>query len=375
MKQASISRRAFLGAAGAAATSLLLPRRGLAAPGTPAGPGRGILTPNPARFGKWGLITGWTPVRYAPEHNTELSAQLSVNTIVPLLETVEGTALGGNPNNNTWYRIAEGFIYTATVHAMDPYRMPDELTEIPHTIDDEPGFWAEVIVPETYARTEPSGTLALSSEEERVILSNTSVHRVIEIDTDEAGFTWYKLHNDKPNEEDYWALARHLRYIPPQDLAPIRPEVTDKRIEVNIAEGRINCFEGDTLVMSTLTSSGAAGWDTPRGEWAVIYTQPSRRMYSGDGSAASGGDVNEGGGEEDAFDLPGVPFCTFFTTLGHAIHGTWWHGDYGRPRSHGCLNVTSDKARWIWRWTAPASPYDLSSDGSATDPGTPVIVI
>ena len=65
-----------------------------------------------------------------------------------------------------------------------------------------------------------------------------------------------------------------------------------------------------------------------------------------------------GGEGSDYYDLPGVPFPTFITWTGVAIHGTYWHNDYGRPRSHGCINVTPAVALWFWRWTMPAAPYD-----------------
>ncbi|MEJ2353252.1 MAG: L,D-transpeptidase, partial [Anaerolineales bacterium] len=43
---------------------------------------------------------------------------------------------------------------------------------------------------------------------------------------------------------------------------------------------------------------------------------------------------------------------------GIAFHGTYWHNDYGRPRSHGCINLTSRAAKWIYRWTLPVVPPD-----------------
>jgi lipoprotein-anchoring transpeptidase ErfK/SrfK len=65
------------------------------------------------------------------------------------------------------------------------------------------------------------------------------------------------------------------------------------------------------------------------------------------------------GGEQinDMYDLPGVPWCLFFSLSGAAIHGTYWHNDYGHPRSHGCVNVTTDAARWVYRWATPTTPY------------------
>jgi len=58
------------------------------------------------------------------------------------------------------------------------------------------------------------------------------------------------------------------------------------------------------------------------------------------------------------YDLPGVPWVCYFTEEGVAFHGTFWHNDFGRPRSHGCINLLSETAKWLYRWTLPAVPYE-----------------
>ena len=36
-----------------------------------------------------------------------------------------------------------------------------------------------------------------------------------------------------------------------------------------------------------------------------------------------------------------------------------WHNDFGRPRSHGCINLTPQSAKWLYRWTTPVvKPID-----------------
>ena len=53
------------------------------------------------------------------------------------------------------------------------------------------------------------------------------------------------------------------------------------------------------------------------------------------------------------FDLPGVPWVQYITKGGISFHGTFWHNDFGRPRSHGCINMSSQAAKWLYRWTSP----------------------
>jgi hypothetical protein len=76
----------------------------------------------------------------------------------------------------------------------------------------------------------------------------------------------------------------------------------------------------------------------------------------------------------DYFDLPGVPWDTFFDLEGRAIHGTYWHNDYGVPRSHGCVNVSIDAAQWIYRWTHPIAAYQDDYVQSNWRVGTPITI-
>ena len=74
-------------------------------------------------------------------------------------------------------------------------------------------------------------------------------------------------------------------------------------------------------------------------------------------------------GTEYTYHLPGVPWVSFFTGTGVAFHGTYWHNDYGRPSSRGCVNLRSEDAKFIYRWSRPevplGTPY-LSQPGVGT---------
>ena len=68
------------------------------------------------------------------------------------------------------------------------------------------------------------------------------------------------------------------------------------------------------------------------------------------------------------YDLPGVPWVSYFYWWGVAIHGTYWHNDFGKPRSHGCVNAPTDCAKWIYRWTTPEVPFSKQeSEGQGTE--------
>ena len=46
--------------------------------------------------------------------------------------------------------------------------------------------------------------------------------------------------------------------------------------------------------------------------------------------------------------LPNVPYVMYFTSEGYAIRGTYWHHNFGRPMSHGCVNLPTPAAQWMY---------------------------
>jgi lipoprotein-anchoring transpeptidase ErfK/SrfK len=141
-----------------------------------------------------------------------------------------------------------------------------------------------------------------------------------------------------------------MRLVPNEELTTLSPGVpdADKHIVVDLNSQLVTAFEGDKLVFSQRCSSGVKGTDTPKGQWTTYHKGPSVHM-------TNEGDALE---DENVYSLPGVPWCSFFTGAGNAFHGTYWHNDYGRPRSHGCVNLPSEAAKFIYRWTKPAVPPD-----------------
>ena len=54
--------------------------------------------------------------------------------------------------------------------------------------------------------------------------------------------------------------------------------------------------------------------------------------------------------ERPGYDLPGVRTMYFYK--GYAIHGTYWHNNFGRPMSHGCINMRTPDAAWLFNWAS-----------------------
>ncbi len=271
----------------------------------------------------------------------------------------EVRAPGLNRHNDLWYETEDGYVFSAWVQPMLQYPPQPTYYDL-----GEWGFWGEICQPYTSARVAPHPAAA---EKYRKYYGTT--YHIIGVHRDEEGNDWYQAFDELPPTTSYWVPAQDVRIVPRSEVAPISPFVGDKRIEIDLSEQQVTCFENGQVVYSCGCASGAAftmadgsiaDFSTPRGEHYVLLKQASRHM------------VGEDEESPDYFDLPGVPWDTFFDLEGRAIHGTYWHNDYGVPRSHGCVNVSIDAARWIYRWTHPIGAYADDYIQSNWHVGTPI---
>jgi lipoprotein-anchoring transpeptidase ErfK/SrfK len=131
-------------------------------------------------------------------------------------------------------------------------------------------------------------------------------------------------------------------------MTPIHPEISpDKKyIEVNLGTQSLVCFENDQPIFTADVSTGLKWlYDTPVGRSHIEDKKASQRMSTH--SLFS-----------DDIALAGVPWCSFFTTEGHAFHGTYWHDNFGIRMSHGCVNMRTEDAKWLFRWSLPSAGFD-----------------
>ncbi len=293
----------------------------------------------------WGRVISWSAqaVRQATSAKSELVKWLAHDEVIPLLATTMGEAPWAN--NPIWYQTTEGFVHSGYIQPVEQALQ----TAFP-TVVNAPGFWVEVCVPYAEARWQPGSAYVARK------LYYETVYRVVAAVQDEAGEWWYQLQEGITWSPGPYVLAKTVRHIAPLDVAPLSPGRTDKWIEIKLSEQRLTCYEDTTPVFSTPLASGVGSTPTPRGEFKVLYKRHTQRMIG------------------DDYDLTGVAFPTYFTSSGVAIHGTYWHNDFCRPHSHGCLNVPSQAARWVFRWTDPVVPYSEHTLVTGAAAGTRVVV-
>jgi hypothetical protein len=278
-------------------------------------------------------------------------------------------------HNDLWYETPLGYVHSAWVLPVRVYPPQPFIRDV-----GEWGFWGEVSRPFTEARAEPH-----PQAKQVYRFYGSTVYHVVDALEDEEGTGWYKVYDEfPPTDPGYqWVLAKDMRRIRRSEMAPIRPFAAKKHIEVDLSKQRLTCFEGDRIVFITLVASGlgatkleVAGEDgeiktviidlaTHKGETSALLKQPSRHMCN---RPYPGGPPTVG----DIFDLPGIPWNVFFDLSGTAIHGTYWHNDFGVRRSHGCLNVSSAAARWVYRWAHPIGGYEDDFVQSDRRVGTPI---
>jgi hypothetical protein len=295
------------------------------------------------------IATWWRQaVRSEPAPGAEWVAWKQRDDVIPLHGATIGEAPW--PNNPIWYRTDEGFIHSGYVQLVENSPSSEVISEVA-----EPGFWAQVCVPIAEARWRPDSAYVGYK------LYYGTVYRVVGATADASGNWWYQLKEGVTYAPGPYVPASSVRRIPPEALATISPGRSDKWIEIDIAAQKLTCIEGETAVFATNISSGLSGTATPRGEHRVLYKRHTQRMVGGD--------------EDSYYDLPGIAFPVYFTWSGVAIHGTYWHNDFVRPHSHGCVNVTNQAAQWIFRWTDPVAPYEQFRVNATPEAATRVVVV
>ncbi len=315
-----ITRRDFLKLSAASLLGVLFSELGLDR--TPAAPAlQGRVTANRLK------------VRARPSFQAERVGSLTRDAVVNLLEQVQGGEEGDY--NRLWYRIGENqYLYSGFVQPVRTL-LNEAQTELPL-----PGMVGEITVPYADSLWAVNRSPAPGPR-----LYYGSTHWVTEVVADRRdGSLWYKCY-DTLWQSHYYTRPEFVRLYAAAELAPLAPMVPaeERYIEIVLDEQMLYAFEGETLVFAARTATGQRGFETPTGLFRTFHKRPTYHMS---------------GGYDDAslFDLPGVPWNTYITESGVAIHGTYWHNDFGTPHSHGCINLTPEAARWVYRWTFPAVP-------------------
>jgi hypothetical protein len=322
--------------------------------------------PQAERLGR--VATTQMELKSRPDENSSTLRMVYDDTVVPILKEVVGPKPGRI--NQNWVDTGDGYLWSAD---LQPVRnIPNQPVDVFPV--NAGGMWVEVTVPYVNlvqenppARSPRFSNLAGLGQPLRYYYSQIVWADQIKV---ESGQAWYRVQDRYGSYGDvFWARAEAFRPLTLDEVTPIRPEVENKSILVNIAYQTLSCLEGNRQVYFARVSTGALFdawgsrvdvWSTPLGEFPIW-----RKLFA----------LNlSGGGALDGWDLPAVGWVSLFVGSGVAIHSTYWHNNYGEPSSRGCVNCSPEDAKWIFRWSQPAVPYD-PGDLTVSVPGGTIVKV
>jgi hypothetical protein len=296
-----------------------------------------------------------TDIYMEPDVQSQIVGQFPRDQLIPIFEEIKNP--DQLPNAPRWYRLRQGFL-----NSMYTQRVENRHLNEPVPWVHEEGTIGEITVPYTraYLNNPLYGWLPVYR------LYFQTIHWITGVDEGPDRKAWYQITDESDDNLRYYVPQAHVRLVTPEELEPISLEVPweHKRIEVSLLKQELKAFEYGEVVMHTLISSGIPGIGgsspiptaTPKGEFNIQVKMPSKHM--GEGRITD---------NIRAYELPGVPWNCFFTDTGVAFHGTYWHYNFGRRMSHGCINMTMKDAKWLYRWALPETEfYEWEKKGYGT---------
>lgn len=165
-----------------------------------------------------------------------------------------------------------------------------------------------------------------------------------------------------------WLRDRDITWTDPSK-APADLAANEKWIDVNLTTGTLVAFEGTRAVFATLVSTGKKSTikekdhRTPTGTWRVREKHVAATM---DGDGAAAGDL--------PYSIEDVPYIQYFFES-YALHAAFWHDNFGRQQSHGCVNLAPLDAKRLFFWSDPPLPAGWHGvQATAEHPGSRVVV-
>jgi hypothetical protein len=125
-----------------------------------------------------------------------------------------------------------------------------------------------------------------------------------------------------------------------------------KRIEVSISEQTLWAYHGDTLVSQTLVSTGLAPNNTELGIFHVRYKKEKETMSGFTNATGEVVGLGDGSGQQtgERYEVKDIPHVMYINSDAEALHGAYWHNNFGNRMSHGCINLPLDFAAFLYGW-------------------------
>lgn len=308
-----------------------------------------------ACLGEWG---SWINIRSEPFMEAPSIGKAYFDEVFEWKQEIVTNQLDQYRINQRWVETTEGYIYADELQKVR-HILQEPMSELPEQSDGSKGMWVEITTPYTnIGLTKPKENYQWWIRDPLAIYPRvrySQVYWASEIrQNPSTGKTQYLLQQKIGAWPDtYWVDAEVCKYISPDEISPINPEVENKSILIQmrgVGLQTLTCFEGDEEVFFTTVTTGGRNFET--GDWITPLGKhtPWRKNISMHYSA--------GGPFANAdYDLPGVGWNFGIEPGGVFIHSTYWHNAFGIMLSNGCINCRPEDAKWIWRWVDPQVSY------------------
>jgi hypothetical protein len=168
--------------------------------------------------------------------------------------------------------------------------------------------------------------------------------------------------------DGFWVSAQLLKMVKKRDAWPsfVRPEAPKKWIDVSVHQQMLIAYEGQRAVYLAMVSTGIGDMGDPEKTLATkrgTFTIKAKHLTA----LMTGEQVG------DDYELADVPYVQYFEA-GYALHAAFWHEKFGRPWSHGCVNLPPQDAAWLFEWSDPQVPKEWHGAQAEGGNGTVVNV-
>jgi hypothetical protein len=275
------------------------------------------------------------------------------------LMRVTGVSHGMNGDNNLWWSTTEGYV---ALDALQPSQNPwSTMWTVPDGLLALNGWWGA---------TRSDANVRAGPTTDAPSVGHLPAGDLVKVLVESPGqdvqgsSTWYRI--DGGRYAGGWvhsSLIRRAAQPQANTTPPPSGSASGRWLVVDRSHHSLTLVDNGEPVFVTYVALGVAGRETPTGTYSTWG------KYRADDMTSSS--VKDPGGY---YDLPNVPDTQYYLDGGFAIHGTYWHDDFGTDESHGCVNVTWTDGRYLFGQTLP-----YVADGQLTtptgQPATEVVIL
>jgi hypothetical protein len=272
---------------------------------------------------------------------------------------VTGVSAGIQGDSNLWWSTTEGYV---ALNDLQPSQNPwSPQWTVPDGLLAPSGWWGATV---------SSANVRAGPTTEAPTIGRLPGGNLIKVLVEGPGqnvqgsATWYRVDGGRyAGGFIHSSLVRHAQEPQANTTLPTDGAPPDRWIVVDRAAHSLTLVDAGQPTFVTYVALGVAGRATPAGAYTTWG-----KYRADDMTSAS---VKDPGGY---YDLPNVPDTQYYLDGGYALHGTYWHDEFGTDQSHGCVNVTWTDGRFLFNQTLPRVPPDqLTAPTGQT--ATPIAII